>query len=94
MAERNNRTARCTSIPTTDEAIASYTALGGNLTPMTLFGTDPLCGHPELIQERRIQMEQSVPTPEELFAFTVNGNYFPFAHALSFLIQSTNQLSQ
>jgi len=58
-----------------DEAEASYVAAGGHLSPVAHFGSDPLADSPELIQKCHRAMQQSIPTPEELFAFTDNGDY-------------------
>jgi len=64
-----------------DEAEASYVAAGGHLSPVSHFGSDPLADSPELIQQRHRAMQQNIPTPEELFAFTVNGDYMPHLHS-------------
>ena len=89
LAERNNGAARIAAgqnvIPTVDDAAASYAAAGGHLSPMAQFGSDPLAESPELIQQRQSTLEENIPTPEDLFAFTVNGDYAPFAQSLQFL---------
>ena len=61
---------------------------------MAQFGSDPLAESPELIQQRQSTLEENIPTPEDLFAFTVNGDYAPFAQSLQFLIQTTIQLQR
>ena len=96
LAENNNQAARIPAgqniIPTADVAETFYVAAGGHLSPMTLFGSDPLADSPELIQQRQRALEQNIPAPEELFAFTVNGDYAPFAQSLQFMIQTTIRL--
>ena len=97
LAERNNRAARISAgqnIPTVDEAEASYVAAGEHLSPVAHFGSDPLAHSPELIQQSHRAMQQNIPTPEELFAFTVNGDYAPFAQSLQFMIHTTVQLQR
>lgn len=96
LAECNNQAAKIAigQIPTADEATASYTTAGGHLSPMMQFGADPLAYSCELIELRQREMEQNIPTPEELFAFTVNGNYIPFAQSLQFLIKTTKELQR
>lgn len=59
---------------------------------MTQFGIDPLSDSQELFSRRQRELEQNVPTPEELFSQTVNGNYIPFARSLDFLVQTTHYL--
>ena len=95
LAAGNNHAARIPvlSIPTLDEAVASYTSLGGHLSPVTLFGTDPLSNSSELLHERERVLEQALPSPEDIFANTVNGDYSIFAQSLTFLIDTTNRLS-
>jgi len=56
-----------------DEAEAYYVAAGEHLSLVAHFGSDPLADSPELIQQCHRAMQQNIPTPEELFAFTVNG---------------------
>ena len=94
LADGNNHAARIPlhCIPTTDEAVDSYLASGGSLSPATLFGTDPLSNSAELLYQRQQELEQNIPSPEENFAETVNGNYSSFAHSLTFLIDTTNRL--
>ena len=82
------------NIPTVDEAEASYVAAGGHLSPMAHFGSDPLADSSELIQWCHRALEQNILAPEELFAFTVNGDYAPFAQSLQFMIRTTLQLQR
>ena len=98
LAENNNQAARIPAgqniVPTADVAEAFYVAAGGHLSPMTQFGSDPLADSPKLIQQRQRALEQNIPAPEELFTFTVNGDYAPFAQSLQFMIQTTIQLQR
>ena len=94
LAERNNHVARISNVPTVSEAVTSYYNSGGTLSPVTLFGTDPLSDSPELFCQRQRELELNNPTPEELFAYTVNGNYIPFAQSLHYLIQTTIHLER
>ena len=91
VAERNNHAARLSTrqIPTADEAIASYV---GHLSAATQFGIDPLSGSPQLFNQRERELEENIPSPEDLFSYTVNGNYLPFAQSLKYLIDTTNRL--
>ena len=96
MAENNNQAARIPAgqniVPTADVAEAFYVAAGGHLSPMTEFGSesDRLADSPELMQHAAAP-KQNIPAPEELFAFTVNGDYTSFAQSLQFMIQTTIQ---
>ena len=96
LADQNNHAARIPAgqgtIPTAGEAEALFVAAGGHLSPTAQFGSDPLSDSPDLIQQRQIMLEQNLPTPEELFSFTVNGDYIPFARSLQFMIETTLQL--
>lgn len=96
LAEQNDHTSRISStqIPSTDDAVASFIASGGNLSPIKLFGIDPLSGSSSLIQQRQLELEESIPCPQEIFAHTVNGDYSSFAHSLEFLIESTTRLQR
>ena len=96
LARDNNHTARIPigHIPDTDEAIASFLRSGGVLSPNTLFGTDPLSNFPELILRRQRELEQVIPSPQDVFAHTVNGDFGPFANSLDTIIQITNRLQR
>ena len=90
LAALNNRAAVISSslIPDVGSAIAMYEASGGHLsTPR--FGTDPIAGSPELLHRRQCLMEQNVPTPEDLFGWTVNGFIQPFADSLKYMIDTS-----
>ena len=51
-----------------------------------------LCPIHKNYSRRQRELEQNVPTPEELFSQTVNGDYTAFAHSLDFLVQTTHHL--
>jgi len=96
LSEQNNQTARIpqTHIPTVQEASQSYVAAGGHLSPRTQFGVDPLSESPDLLLQRQQALEQNIPTPEELFSFTVNGDYTIFAQSLQYMIHITMELQR
>jgi hypothetical protein len=86
LADRNNHASPMhqSLVPTLDEAVSAYETSGGNLTSPTLFGTDPLVGHHELLQERERNMELNIPSPEDLFSQTVNGSNAQVAQSLQY----------
>ena len=75
-------------------AIAMYEASGGHLSTPSRFGTDPIAGSPELLYRRQCLMEQNVPTPEDLFGWTVNGFIQPFADSLKYMIDTSIYLQR
>ena len=81
------------AVPSLSEAVQAYHATGGYLTPPTPFGTDPLSQSPNLLLQRSNTLDGFLPTPEDLFSYTVNGYYQPFASSLLSFIDVTNQLS-
>ncbi len=82
-------------IPSLDAAVQLYESRGGHLTLPTSFGSDPLAGHNDLQRIRERAMEESIPSPEELFSTAVNGVDVPFAQSIQFMIdKTTNLLSQ
>ena len=94
LADRNNRVAVISSslIPDVDGAIAMYEANGGHLSTPSGFGTDPIAGSPELLCYRQNLMEQDVPSPEDLFGWTVNGLTQPFTDSLKYMIDTSVHL--
>ena len=96
LADQNNRAAVISSslIPDVDSAIAMYEASGGHLSTPSGFGTDPIAGSPELLHHRQCLMEQNVPTPEDLFGWTVNGFIQPFADSLKYMIDTSIYLQR
>ena len=95
VAQANNQAKQVhpSLIPTLDDAKISYESSGGNLSAASLFGTDPLCGHQELLQQRERFMEANNPSPEYIFGHVVNGSGTSFAQSLQLMIDFTNHLS-
>ena len=87
LADQNNR-AGSSLIPDVDSAVAMYEASGGYLSTPSGFGTDPIAGSPELLYYRQSLMEQNIPSPEDLFGWTVNGSTQPFADSLKYMNSS------
>ena len=79
-------------IPTLDEAVLSYESSGGCLTPLSLFGSDPLAGYEDLQRERQKCMEESIPSPNELFSYVVNGIDSPFSQSVQYMVEKSTQL--
>ena len=71
-----------------------YQASGGRLGAETGFGVDPLAGSHALIQERQAAMESNIPSPEELFGWTVNGLFQPFSDSLKYIIDVSTDLTR
>ena len=94
LSEENCRTSYVPSslIPSLDEAIGSYEAGGGYLTAESSFGVDPLAGHPDLQNDRQMAMEETLPSPQDLFGYVVNGSHAPFLLSLQFMIDKSIQL--
>ena len=79
-------------VPSLEEAVQLYESSGGNLTAPALFGSDPLSDHEDLRSVRQRAMEESIPSPEELFSIVVNGNDVPFAQSIQFMVDKTTHL--
>ena len=96
LASQNNRAAVISRslIPDVDTAVAMYEASGGHLSTPSGFGTDPIAGSPELLRYRENEMEQNIPSPEDLFGWTVNGITQPFADSLKFMIDTSIHLQR
>lgn len=96
LALRNNRVAQVQRdlVPNTDTAVSMYEATGGRLGRITGFGVDPLAGEEELIEERCILMETNMPSPDDLFGFTVNNLYQPFSDSLEYMVDITQDLQR
>ena len=75
-------------------AVTLYENEGGRLTSPSSFGQDFLSNFPEIMMRRKHLMEQRLPSPEDLFSWTVNGFYEPFSHSLQCVIDITNELSR
>ena len=83
---------RSSDIPTTDEAVRQFTALGGRLTIYSPFGEDPLESRPDLIAQRDAQYISCVPSFATIFHAIVNGDERQFQDGLKMFIQLTEQL--
>lgn len=96
MAVGNNRVAQIGShlIPTVNDAVTLYQASGGRLEAVSRFGVDPLAHSPELTQQRQSAMESNIPSPEELFGWTVNDMFQPFTDSVKYMIDITTYLAQ
>ena len=81
------------AVPSLDVAVQAYQSTGGYLAPQAIFGTDPLSHSPALLQQRCRELDRLLLPPEDIFGFTVNGHYQPFASSLTSFITLTNQLS-
>ena len=71
-----------------------YRANGGHLTSVSGFGSDPLAESRELLLQRQRLMEQNIPSPRDLFGWTVNGFTQPFADSVKYMIDVTTDLER
>lgn len=96
MALDNCRAAQIDSrlIPDVSNAVSLYQASGGRLGAETGFGVDPLSGFPELVRQRQAALESNIPSPEQLFGYTVNGLFQPFSDSLKYMIDVSTDLSR
>ena len=96
LALENNRVGRLDShlIPDVSNAISLYQASGGRLGQESGFGVDPLADSPELIQTWQTAMETNIPSPEQLFGWTVNGIVQPFSDSLKYMIDVSVDLKR
>ena len=95
LAAQNNRTGIISpgNVLSLYKANEEYQATGGSLSPPFTFGIDPLSLSPNLCAQRTLALDTNIPSPEDLFAYTVNGYYQPFMYSLRFFIDVTHQLS-
>lgn len=96
LAVQNDRASRISNncLPSTDTAVSLFEATGGRLGQATIFGRDPLAGHSELIEERRSMMETNIPSPEELFGWTVNDSIQQFSSSIEYMVEITQDLQR
>ena len=96
LASENDRTSKIssTAIPSTQEAVSLFESTGRQLGQPAIFGSDPLNGHPHLVDERRHLMETNLPSPEELFGSTVNNSIQGFTSAVEYMIDITSDLER
>ena len=71
-----------------------YRANGGQLTSVSAFGTDPLAESRELLLRRQRLMEQNIPSPRDLFGWTVNGFTQPFSDSVKYMFDVTTDLER
>ena len=81
-------------IPSVDDAIQQYEAMGGHLTLFSPFGKDLLADHPELVAERERQYYSAYPDFATIFHEISNGRTQLFEGGLQLFLQLTEQLSQ
>ena len=79
-------------LPTTEEAVESYTSNGGRISEPCVFGVDPLLSNDEF-KEIRDNAFFSKFSFQTLFCEVVNGCEDSFCNALLFLIDITYRLS-
>ena len=91
--ESNNSVSKIEAfwIPTTEDAVAAYKAVGGQLTHCSEFGTDPL-GHDPQREERETQFHMIYRIFESLFHKVVNGDGTDLSAAITLFIQLTVQI--
>ena len=96
LAVHNNQVAHVDGrlVPNMDNAVTLYRAAGGRLETESRFGMDPLAGSADLIHRRQVAMELSIPSPEELFGWTVNGLFQPFSDAVKYMIDVSTDLAR
>ena len=81
-------------IPSVDDAIQQYEAMGGHLTLFSPFGKDLLADHPDLVAERERQYYGAYPDFATIFHEISNGRTQLFEGGLQLFLQLTEQLSQ
>ena len=81
-------------VPSVDAAVQLYHDDGGNLSPPSSFGLDPLDDNQDLLHERLAMFQVSFPGYDPLFHSLVNGNHTPFRQAVMLFASITTQLSQ
>ena len=79
-------------IPSPDDALQQFESCGGEITVFNAFGQDPLELRPDLITEREELFHRQHPSFNEIFHFTVNGNYSHFKNGLLDFIAISKQL--
>ncbi len=96
MARQNNHAATIdpSVVPDTLAGVSLYEREGGHLTMPSVYGRDPLSDSPGLLAQRKALMESNLPSPEQLFSWTVNGSYQPFGDSLKYMIDVTNRLNR
>ena len=95
LARSNDRTTKLRpgDIPSTDEAVHRFHAMGGHLTTFSSFGSDPLVDHPDLVAQRDMEYARWAPEFPTIFHAIVNGNELLFKNSIVKFIELTNQLT-
>ena len=96
LATQNDRVAWIDSrlVPDASSAVSLYQASGGRLETPSGFGVDPLAGSPGLVQQRQATMEANIPSPQDLFGWTVNGLFQPFTDSVKYMIDVSTDLAR
>lgn len=81
-------------VPTTEQAIAMYEAIGGRLTRESTFGNDPLRDNPFLVGERERLFQESNPDVDYIHGNLANGYAVHFETAVLSFIDITKRLSR
>ncbi len=95
-AADNNHAARVDPaiVPDVASAISFYESSGGHLTLPNVYGFDTLAESASLLSQRKHLLETNIPTPEQLFGWTVNGSYEEFAGSLEYMVNITKYLNR
>ena len=78
------------NVPTTDQAISSFTNDGGHLTMESVFGQDPLDGYPLLQQLRARDFQSQYPSVEDIFKNILHSDGATFVQSIEFFIELTD----
>ena len=94
-ARNNDKTIKRPSgdIPSTDEAVHRFFAMGGHLTTFSPFGSDPLVDHPNLVAQRDADYARCMPEFPTIFHAIVNGNELLFKNSIMKYVELSNQLT-
>ncbi len=79
-------------LPQTATAVQRYRAQGGSITDPSVFGEDPLCSNPTLMQDRTRLWTARSSSPEEIFTELMSGNTQPLQDAVLNYIDITDDL--
>ena len=80
-------------IPSPEQAVQQYHSLGGHLTILSHFGTDPLGDLDGQRLERDERLQANILDFPTIFYKLVNGNDVPFRNGLKCFIDLTKRLS-
>ena len=88
LVTQNIRGAHAPSAPPVPTPMLS----GGHLAPVSSFGEDPLAGRDDLVLMRQQAMDETAPSPQELFSDVANGSDASFALAIQFMVEKMTSL--